>query len=146
MALHWRYYIALISVFAFVAFIESQTTLLSKLATSYFQPSIFWSQAALVALLVKVFVQRGALGALFGSRLMLTLKEWHWLNTSFITLFISLALLAALFGFTAQVQTNNLTQQIWANYKLFVQPLLLLLWPPVAIAIFNKRSLNQKAH
>ncbi|MCH2056485.1 MAG: hypothetical protein MK214_07745 [Thalassotalea sp.] len=77
---------------------------------------------------------------------MLILKEWHWLNISFIALFISLALLAALFGFTAQVQTDNLTQQIWASYKLFVQPLLLMLWPLLAIAIFNKKSLDQKAH
>ncbi len=140
MALLWRYYLVLISVFASVAFIESQTALLSKLATSYFQPSIFWSQAALIALLIKVFVQRGTLGICFGSRLMLTIKEWHWLNISLIALFILLALLAALFGFTAQVHSNNLTKQIWANYKLFVQPILLLFWPIFAIVMFNKRS------
>lgn len=140
MALVWRFYLALISIFVLVAFIESQTALLSRLATSYFQPSIFWLQAALVALLIKVFVKRGALGICFGSRLLLTVREWKWLNTSLIALFLSLALLAALFGFTAQVHSNNLTQQIWADYKLFVQPILLLFWPIFAIVIFKKRS------
>lgn len=140
MALLWRYYLALISVFAFIAFIESQTALLSKLAISYFQPSIFWLQSALVVLLMNVFVKRGSLGCYFGSRLILTVKEWKWLNTSFIALFLFLALLAALFGLVALVQANNLTQQVWATYKLFAQPLLLLLWPPLAIAILNKKS------
>ena len=77
--------------------------------------------------LTSTIYRPGLMAILWGSRL-LTPERWSRINRGTTWFFLALAILAFLVGQVA-------TEPVWGYFKLYVQPLILLIWPALAIAL-----------
>lgn len=126
-SLFWRYIIAVILVFLTVMLAEQQFSLLALIANNNYHPTAFWLAASCVAWLTMIVLPKGLVHVIWGKVLKLPNGVWHSVNLSFVALFLCLALI----GLLAQAITSEL---IWGVYKLYCQPLILILWPLVVSA------------
>lgn len=126
-SLFWRYIIAVMLVFLTVMLAEQQFSLLALIANNNYHPTAFWLMATFVAWLTIILLPKGLVHVIWGRRLKLPNSVWHSVNLSFVALFLCLALI----GLLAQAITPEL---IWGVYKLYGQPLTLILWPLVVSA------------
>jgi intracellular septation protein A len=124
-AIYWRYLLALIIVFSVVFVVVQQFSLLSLIENKRYHPSVFWLVAVAVSTLFTAATPNGFIQFIFGSRLNLSTQFWQYLNLSFISLFLFLALLAL----AAQALCVS---DFWGYYKLYFQPALLVFYPLLA--------------
>ena len=123
-SLFWRYIIAVILVFLTVLLAEKQFSLLALIANNNYHPRALWLATTFVAWLTMIVLPKGLVQVIWGRRLKLSNGVWRSVNLSFVALFLCLALI----GLLAQAITSEL---IWGVYKLYCQPLTLILWPLV---------------
>ncbi|MGB0835287.1 MAG: septation protein IspZ [Psychrobium sp.] len=110
---------------------EQQFSLLALIANNNYHPTAFWLAASCVAWLTMIVLPKGLVHVIWGRRLKLPNSVWRSVNLSFVALFLCLALI----GLLAQAFTPEL---IWGVYRLYCQPLALILWPLVLSATLLK--------
>ena len=124
-AIYWRYLLAVIVVFFTTLLSVQQLSILSFIESTHYQPSVFWLVAAAFSILFSLPTSHGLIPLFFGDRLGFSRQFWRRLNISFTGLFIVLALL----GLMIQAVAGP---ALWANYKLYFQPLVLVFGPLAA--------------
>lgn len=120
--MYWRYILSISLSLLLVSFLSEQLNLINLVNHSNLQPTVFLSIIAVLFIAVTYFQRKGISYLFFGNRLRLSDKAWYWFN--FIT--VSLFVVLAVFGF---VVSQIVTKEALAIYKLFGQPLCLVLFP-----------------
>lgn len=128
-AIYWRYMLAVITVFLLTVLAVNFLPILQLMPNSLYHPSAFWLVAAVVAMFISSLTPQGLVHLYFGKRLRLSPPFWTRINFCLFGLFAFLSVLALLIQAVA-------TPVVWANYKLFVQPTVLILGPLVAGSFF----------
>jgi intracellular septation protein A len=131
--LYWRYLFSITLSLVFVAFLSEQLSLLSFVDDFGLLPTIFWSSIALFYISISLIENKGFPYLLFGSRLNLADKSWYRFNVMTISLFVLLAII----GFGVNQIAN---EEIWAFYKIFGQPLCLVVIPMFNAWFATKRT------
>ena len=120
--MYWRYILSISLLLVLVAFLSEQVNLINVGNNSGLRPTIFWSIIAGLFISVTLFKIKGLAYVFLGNRLQLTDKTWSWFNCLTISLFVVLAIIG-------YVVSQIASKEVWALYKLFGQPLCLVLLP-----------------
>ena len=124
-AIYWRFMLAVFTVFLLTVLAVQAMPILQQVPDSDFHPSVFWLVACVFSLITTQLTSRGLVHAFIGKHLPLPANLWTRINISFSALFCFLAVLGLLVPFIV-------IQDIWALYKLYAQPLILILGPLAA--------------
>ncbi|WP_100642627.1 hypothetical protein [Alteromonas facilis] len=124
-AIYWRFLLAVLTVFLLTVLTVQFLPILQFIANSHYHPSAFWLVATFIAMAISQLTSKGLVHAYFGKRLQLCPTFWSRIN---VCLFGLLGFLAA----CALVVQAVATPAGWANYKLYFQPVVLILGPWVA--------------
>lgn len=121
-AVYWRTLLAMVlAIFAITA-LHQQFGLMNLVADVRYHASFFWTMTGLVFVIASIFHRNGLIYFLWGRRLAVTDSVWLRLNVATIIFVIGLALLALVIG-------NTASHEVFARYKLLVQPAALMIWP-----------------
>lgn len=124
-AITWRFLLAVMSVFLITVFSINFLPILQSVPNPRYHPSVFWLVATLFVTAISLFTSHGLVHAFFGKRLQLHSAFWVRVNHCLLGLFGFLAV----FAFVMQAVSNPM---VWANYKLYFQPIMLILSPLLA--------------
>ena len=124
-AIYWRFFLAVIVVFLLTVSAVNFLPILQSVPNPRYHPSVFWLVASSIAMASSQLTSQGLIFAFFGKRMQRSPVFWGRLSFYFFGLFASLAALAL---FAQAV----LSPTIWAAYKLYFQPVVLILGPLVA--------------
>lgn len=127
LSLSWRWLLALALLLGAGAFLQQQLVFLNFASDTRLHPGIFWCCMAGLNALTSMVYRPGLMAVLWGSRL-LTPELWRRINLRTTWFFLAMAVLAFLVGQAA-------TASVWGYFKLYVQPLILLIWPALVIAL-----------
>ena len=125
LSLSWRWLLVLTLLLGAGAFLQQQLNLLNLVSDTRLHPGIFWCAMAGLNALASMIYRPGLMAILWGSRV-LTPELWSRINWGTTWFFLALAVLALLVGQVA-------TESVWGFFKLYMQPLILLMWPALAI-------------
>jgi intracellular septation protein A len=131
--LYWRYLFSITLSLFLVAFLIEQLSLLRFVDDTGLLPTIFWSSITLFYISVSLIQNKGFPYLLFGNRLHLAGKVWHRFNVMTISFFVVLAII----GYGVNQIVN---EEIWAFYKIFGQPLCLVVIPMFNAWFATKRT------
>ncbi len=120
--MYWRYLLAISLTLILVAFLSERMDLLDIVNDSGLIPTFFWFIIAVFFITITVVQKKGLPYVFFGGRLHLPDKAWLRFNVMIISLFIVLAIIGYIVNQLA-------SKEVWSLYKLFGQPLCLLLLP-----------------
>ena len=112
------------------AALQQHLQFLALVPDTRLHPSIFWCALAAINGLVSVASRAGLMAVLWGGRV-LTPERWRSINLGTSCYLLALAALALPIGLTANAE-------VWAFFKLYVQPLLLMIWPAWAVTLANR--------
>lgn len=124
-AIYWRYLLAVFTLFLLTVLSVQLLPILQNIPDSHYHPTVFRLVATVFSLISALMTPRGLVHIFFGEKLPLSAPFWRRINGSLTGLFL---LLAAL-GLLVQLAASEI---VWANYKLYVQPTVLILGPFVA--------------
>jgi intracellular septation protein A len=136
-AIYWRFLLAVFIVFSITVIVVQQFSLLTLIENSRYHPTAFWLIAAAIAATFSIATSKGLTHSFFGNRLNFSPEFWQFINASFVALFLFLALLGAAFQAFASAS-------IWTIYKLYFQPVSLIIYPWLAGGFVLKRLKNNK--
>lgn len=134
-AIYWRFLLAVITVFLPTVLAVKFLPILQLIPNPRYYPSAFWLVATLIAITISLFTSKGLVHAYFGKRMQLSLAFWTRINLCLFGLF------GFLTGFALIIQAVS-NPTVWTNYKLYFQPVMLILGPLVA----GSFMLNQVKH
>lgn len=121
-AIYWRSISAIVLVIIFLSYCHQQFGILNLAGNSGYYPSLFWCLTALLFCAITLIQGKGLIYLLWGKRLPFDSSFWRNLNTSTIAFFIGLAILSLVVYSTRSIE-------LWAKYKLYLQPLAIIIWP-----------------
>jgi intracellular septation protein A len=122
-ALYWRYLFLIMLLLPGMALFNDSYGLVGMLVnTTTLWPTAFWGMFGLLFILVSLMQSKGLAYLVWGRRLKLNAAAWSSFNLMLIAHFIALAL----FGWILSIVVSP---QLWSLYKLYGQPVILLLWP-----------------
>lgn len=124
-AIYWRFLLAVITVFVFTVLSVKFLPILQPITSPRYHPTAFWLVSAFIATATSLLTSQGLAHAYFGKRLQLSPKFWARINLCLFGLFCFLAA----FGLIIQAVSNPV---VWAIYKLYFQPTMLILSPLLA--------------
>lgn len=130
--MYWRYLLSTSLSLLLVAFMSEQLNLLNLINNSSLMPTVFWCILAVFFILITLFQKKGLPYAFLGSRLHLPNKAWCWFNLMNISLFLALAI-------TVYIVNQLVNKEVWAHYKLFGQPICLVLIPLFSSWLITRR-------
>ena len=120
--MYWRYLLSISMSLLLVTVLSEQLKLLSLVNNSGLLPSVFWGIIAVFFTTITLFQNKGLPYIFLGKRLGLSNKVWCWFNIMNISLFVALVII----GYIVNQLANK---EVWALYKLFGQPICLVLIP-----------------
>lgn len=121
--LYARYVLLMLLLLPTMAVFNAELSWLSMLVNSAsLWPAAFFGSFALIFFLVSLMQNKGLAYLVWGNKLKLSTAVWRRFNLMLVALFIALAGCGWLFSML-------LNPQLWSLYKLYGQPVLLLLWP-----------------
>lgn len=126
LAIYWRTVLAFILLIAFCTFGQLGFNVLELAGNTNYYPSFFWSLIAFLFFAAQLINKNGMVYLLWGQRLGLEDAFWRNLNIANILFFIGLALLALIVYAT-------FSSQVWSNFKLLGQPLMLFAIPLIYV-------------
>ncbi len=106
------------------SFAQSGFNSLGVISNTNFYPTLFWGFMALLFLIAQLINKNGMVYFFWGKRLGLDNVFWRNLSIANIIFFVALALVALIVYAISSAQ-------VWAYYKLIVQPLMLFAVPLV---------------
>lgn len=121
-AIYWRSVSAIVLVIVLLSYCYQQFGVLSLASNSNYYPSLFWCLTALFFCAVTVFHRNGLIYLFWGKKLAYNRSIWRYLNIGTILFFIGLAILSLVVYATTSIE-------IWAKYKLYAQPVIIIIWP-----------------
>jgi len=121
-AIYWRSVSAIVLVIIFLSYCQQQFGILNLTNNSSYLPSLFWCLATLLFCVITVFQRKGLIYLLWGKRLAFCSSIWRNINFSTILFFIGLAILSLVVHATLSIE-------LWSSYKLYAQPLAIIIWP-----------------
>ncbi len=124
-AIYWRYMLAVFTLFLLAVLSVQLLSILQNIPDAHYHPTVFWLIATVLSFIATLITARGLVHIFFGEKLHLGAPFWRRISASLTGLFF---LLAAL-GLLVQYASSEI---VWANYKLYVQPAVLVLGPFVA--------------
>jgi len=131
--LYWRYLFSITLSLVLVAFLSEQLNLLSFVDDFGLRPTIFWTIIALLYIFISLLQNKGFPYLFLGSRLNLADNIWYRFNIMTISFFVLLAFI----GFGVNQIAN---EEIWAFYKIYGQPLCLVVIPMFNAWFATKRT------
>lgn len=133
LAIYWRTVLSIFLLIILSSFIQSGFNSLGVLNNTNFYPTLFWGFIACFFFTAQLMNQKGLVYFFWGKRLGLDKVFWRNLSVVNIIFFISLALLAAI----VYCFSSN---EVWGYYKLFGQPLMLLVVPLIYIKTLSFKA------
>lgn len=130
--MYWRYLLSISISLLLIAFLSEQLNLLNLVSNSGLIPTVFWGILAVFFIAISLLQNKGLPYAFLGSRLALPNKAWCWFNFMNISLFVALAII----GYIVNQVANT---EVWALYKLFGQPICLVLIPLFSAWLITRR-------
>ncbi|WP_409574590.1 septation protein IspZ [Thalassomonas sp. M1454] len=130
--MYWRYLLSIFFSSLLVAFISEQLNLLNLINNFSLMPTVFWCILAVFFILITLFQNKGLPYVFLGSRLHLSNKVWCRFNLMNISLFFALAIIA-------YIVNQVVNEEVWALYKLFGQPIFLVLIPLLSLWLITRR-------
>lgn len=127
--MYWRYLLSILLSLFFVAFMSEQLNLIND---SSLMPTVFWCILSAFFILITLFQNKGLPYVFLGSRLRLSNKAWSWFNLMNISLFLVLAIIGYIIN-------QIVDKEVWALYKLFGQPICLVLIPLFSSWLITRR-------
>ncbi|WP_371379348.1 septation protein IspZ [Thalassotalea aquiviva] len=121
-AIYWRSIFAIVLVILILSYCHQQFGILNLASNSSYYPSLFWCLSALLFCLITVIQRKGLIYLFWGKRLAFNNSIWRILNIGTILFFIGLAILSL-------VIYASLSNELWSKYKLYVQPVAIIIWP-----------------
>ena len=120
--IYWRFLVVTILLMVCLALVHGSVGLFDRIAKVNYQPTVFWLSMAGIFWLASTIKHNGLLSIFWGRILCLPALLWQKLSVSISLFFVVLAIIALL----VYLSSNS---DVWAFYKLWVQPLLLLCAP-----------------
>ncbi|GGF80274.1 hypothetical protein [Alteromonas lipolytica] len=127
-AIYWRFYLVVFSVFLLTVLVIQLLPVLPLIPNTVYHPTAFWLMAGLITFILSLFVPQGLVYACYGKRLSFRPVFWTRLHYCLYGLFGFLAAFALIVQAVA-------SPFVWAGYKLYCQPAVLLLGPWVAVSL-----------
>ncbi|MFT6778246.1 MAG: intracellular septation protein A [Paraglaciecola sp.] len=134
-AVYWRTILATVLLIVTFSFVQQQINILAIAGNINYFPTLFWCFIAFVFFVFTIFLSNGLVFFLWGSALNLNNSFWRKFNISTVIFFIALSLLAL-------VVHSSFDNDIWAYYKLFGQPSMLLIIPLLYIKKILSITIN----
>ncbi len=119
--IYWRYLISISLTVLLLGSLDEQLVWLYPL-DSNLKPTVFWAVIALIFAAFTLVQNKGIHYFFWGGKSSLSPQVWARFNSVIIMFLLGLALLGVLVA-------NAFSQPVWAQYKLFVQPACLILYP-----------------
>ncbi|NMP17926.1 hypothetical protein HII16_16450 [Thalassotalea sp. Y01] len=121
-SIYWRSLIGIVLAIGLSSFLHQHLGILELIANPNYHPAIFWCSTSLIFSVVSLFQSNGLVYIFWGKKLRYTKNYWCSLNLIIISFFLVLAFLSIVIHY-------SFNEVFWSHYKLFAQPVILLLCP-----------------
>ena len=130
-AVYWRTFLVLVLLILSGAFIQQYIHAANWVSNTHYFPTLFWFLITSIYALFLWVRPKGFVHFLWGAKLNLSPLFWRRFNTAMIAMFLTLLVLPLIVYLIS-------SKEVWGYYKLYFQPLVLLIVPIFCI----KKSFN----
>ncbi|QBY04222.1 hypothetical protein E2K93_07400 [Thalassotalea sp. HSM 43] len=137
-SIYWRSLLGVVLVIGLTSFLYRHLSVLELIVNPNYHPAIFWCLTSLIFSVASLFERNGLAYVFWGKKLQYTKHYWRSLNLITIVFFLAFAVLSIVIHY-------SFNEVFWSYYKLFAQPVLLLLCPLLFGSLLKYISKHNKA-